>query len=86
MHDFSCPNPADMNFKLMKDTTSYYKENPKGVEVMCRAFEEVRDEARVQTQIEMIRNLIDTLKISTKQAMELLKISSEDQQKILAKI
>lgn len=82
MHDFSCPNPADMNFKLMKDTTSYYKENPKGVEVMCRAFEEVRE----QTQIEMIRNLIDTLKISTKQAMELLKISSEDQQKILAKI
>ena len=71
-----------MNFKLMKDTTSYYKENPKGVEVMCRAFEEVRE----QTQIEMIRNLIDTLKISTKQAMELLKISSEDQQKILAKI
>lgn len=49
---------------------------------MCRAFEEVRE----QTQIEMIRNLIDTLKISTKQAMELLKISSEDQQKILAKI
>lgn len=82
MHDFSCPNPADMNYKLMKDTTSYYKENPKGVEVMCRAFEEVRE----QTQIEMIRNLIDTLKISTKQAMELLKISSEDQQKILAKI
>ena len=90
MHDFSCPNPADMNYKLMKDTTSYYKEDPKGVEVMCRAFEEVRDEARdearVQTQIEMIRNLIDTLKISTKQAMELLKISSEDQQKISAKI
>ena len=52
MHDFSCWNPDDMNFELMKNTTRYYKEDPKGVDIMCRAFEEVRDEAREQGRAE----------------------------------
>ena len=45
MHDFSCWNPEDMNYSLMEETTRYYKETPEGVEYMCRAFEEVRNES-----------------------------------------
>ncbi len=45
MHDFCCCDPDDMEHPLMRETTKYYKENPKGVEIMCRAFEEVRDES-----------------------------------------
>ena len=46
MHDFSCWNPDDMHYELFRETTRYYKENPKGVETMCRAFEEVREQGR----------------------------------------
>ena len=90
MHDFSCWNPADMNFELMKDTTRYYKEDPKGVEIMCRAFEEVREEGiaqgKEQTQIEIIKNIMETMKVSAQQAMDMIKISAADQEKITMKL
>ena len=54
MHDFSCWDPDDMNYDLLKETTRYYKENPKGVEIMCRAFEETRNEKAIQ----IAKNLI----------------------------
>ena len=44
MHDFCCWNPDDMNYDLMKDAARYFKENPKGIEIMCRTFEEIRNE------------------------------------------
>ena len=44
MHDFSCSDPGRMNFPLMEETTRYYKETQEGVEYMCKAFEEVRNE------------------------------------------
>ena len=44
MHDFSCWDPDDMNYPLMEEATRYYKETEEGVEYMCKAFEEVRNE------------------------------------------
>ena len=45
MHDFNCTKADDMNFKLMADRTRYLKENPKGVNEMCRIMEDMRDES-----------------------------------------
>ena len=56
MHDFSCWNPDDMNYDLLREATRFYKENPKGVEIVCKAFEDTRDKAREQTLLDsMIR-------------------------------
>lgn len=55
MHDFSCWDPDEMEIELLRETTRYYKENPKGVEIMCRAFEETRNEKAIQ----IAKNLID---------------------------
>ncbi len=57
---------------------------------MCRAFEEVRDEARAEgiaeERIANIRNLMESLKITAQQAMDLLRISNSEQKELLAKI
>ena len=45
---------SDMNYDLLRVATRYYKENPKEVEIMCRAFEETRNEKAIQ----IARNLI----------------------------
>lgn len=45
MHDFNCTQASDMNFELMADRTRYLKENPKGVNEMCRVIEEMRNES-----------------------------------------
>ena len=55
MHDFGCWNPDDMNYDLMKEATRFYKENPKGVEIVCMAFEETRNEKAVR----IAKNLIE---------------------------
>jgi hypothetical protein len=90
MHDFSCWDPDEMSFDLLKSVTKYYKENPEGVKIMCRAFEETRNEAfskgREQERIDSIRNIMDSMNISADQAMTALKIPPEDQAKYLAKL
>ena len=90
MHDFSCWDPDEMSFDLLKSATKYYKENPEGVKIMCRAFEETRNEAfakgREQERIDSIRNIMDSMNISADQAMTALKIPPEDQAKYLAKL
>lgn len=45
MQDFTCTNPDDMNYPVLAQRVRYFKEDTKGVATMCRAFEEVREEA-----------------------------------------
>ena len=98
IHDFSCWDPDDMNYELFKETARYYKEDPKGVLIMCRAFEEVRQEGielgieqGIEQGIEMtrlnsIRNLMENLKISAQQAMDLIGVPNGEQAELAAKI
>ena len=86
MHDFSCWNPEDMNYALMEETTRYYKETPEGVEYMCRAFEEVRNESfsrgmrqgMQQNAVSNIRSLMANLNLTPKQAMDALSVPDEN--------
>lgn len=45
MHDFNCTKAEDMNYELMAERTRYLKENPKGVEYMCKIMEDMRNES-----------------------------------------
>ena len=58
MHDFSCTDADDMNFKLMADRTRYLKENPKGVSEMCKVIEDMRIQERRETMIEVAKKLL----------------------------
>ena len=76
MHDFSCWNPDEMSFELMKEAAKYYKENPEGVEFMCKAFEETRNEGiakgREQERLENIRTFMKKLNLSAEQVMNVM--------------
>ena len=94
LHDFFCWNPDDMNYDLLKETTRYYKEDPKGVAIMCEAFEEVRNEGRAegraegreQNRLESIQNLMKTMTLTAQQAMDALLIPAGEQADLLAKL
>ena len=45
MHDFNCTKADDMNFELMAERTRYLKEDPKGVNEMCKIMEDMRNES-----------------------------------------
>lgn len=86
MHDFNCTDADDMNYKLLADKTRYLKENPKGVELMCRSMEEMRNEAAREaakaTLILNIRTLMETLELSTEQTMDALRVPVEERTEI----
>ena len=46
MHDFSCKNPAEMNYKELADRVRFFKESKEGVAIMCKAIEDMRRQER----------------------------------------
>lgn len=45
MHDFSCTDAKDMYNKVLADRVRYFKEDQRGVEIMCREMEIMRNQA-----------------------------------------
>ena len=45
MHDFSCTNANDMHNKVLADRVRYFKEDERGVAIMCREMEIMRNQA-----------------------------------------
>lgn len=93
MHDFMCADPDEMYTPLLADKARYLKTDPKGVESMCKAMEELREESIQrgiqkgiekgidQNRVESIKNIMDGLKYTAEQAMDLLKIPFTEREK-----
>ena len=52
MHDFSCIDAKDMYYPVLADRVRYFKEDEKGVTFMCKAMEDMRNEARAEGRVE----------------------------------
>lgn len=70
MHDFNCTCADDMNFELLAERTKYLKENPKGVDEMCKAMEEMKNEAEYRKAIEIAKRMITRGKASLEEIAE----------------
>ena len=46
MHDFFCTDPDDMHYRELADKVRYFKEDEKGVAVMCKVMEDMRKESK----------------------------------------
>ena len=55
MHDFNCTQASDMVFPLMAEKTKYLKENPKGVNEMCKVMEDLRNESYAEGREEQAK-------------------------------
>lgn len=45
MHDFSCISAEDMYYQILADRVCYFKEDTEEVATMCKAMEDMRNEA-----------------------------------------
>ena len=86
MHDFLCSDPDEMKTKLLADRARYLKTDPEGVETMCKEMEKMRDDVEQRTMLTAIKNVMEGLKYTAQQAMDLLKIPAADQAKYLKKL
>ena len=85
MHDFLCSDPEDMYSELMAEKARYLKTDPKGVETMCKVMEDMRNDVEQRTEyktnIEAIKNIMEGFKVTSQQAMDVLKIPVSEQPK-----
>lgn len=62
MHDFSCTEASDMYYAELATKVRYFKEDEKGVETMCKAMEDMRNEAAAKAveidRIEMAKSML----------------------------
>jgi len=92
MHDFFCTNPDDMYYEVLAETVRYFKESEEGVQIMCRAMEEMRFEvAQAATMkaneraakevkkmnIQYIQRVMQGFACTVEQAMDVLSIPME---------
>lgn len=78
MHDFSCINAKDMNYKILADRVRYFKEDAKGVAAMCKAMEDMRNEAAREERLIMAQRLVKLEKLSYEEIAEIAELSVEE--------
>lgn len=78
MHDFSCTDAKDMKYKILADRVRYFKEDEKGVATMCKAMEEMRNEAVKEERVEVARQLLELGKLSYEEIAKIAKMTIEE--------
>ena len=86
INDFLCSDPDDMLTPLLAEKARYLKTDPRGVDLMCKAMEQMREDVEQRTTLNAIKNIMEGLKYTAQQAMDLLKIPVSDQPKYLSKL
>ena len=87
MHDFSCTNPEDMNYEVLAKSARYFKQNEKGVAVMCKIMEDMRNQAAQDKVKEKAILMLKCGKISLDEIQIFFsELSDEEIEKIRAEI
>ena len=85
MHDFSCTNPDDMNYEALAKKARYYKQDEKGVAVMCKIMEDMRNEAAREAALdnarETARRMIKKGKMSLEEIADYVPVLTLDELK-----
>lgn len=80
MHDFSCTNPYEMKYPILAERVKYFKKDEEGISIMCKAMEEMRNEAAYKAAYKAayevnIKNAIRMLKIGKLSIEEITEIT-----------
>lgn len=78
MHDFSCTDAKNMNYKILADRVRYFKEDEKGVATMCRAMEEMRNETAHEKAVQIAERMLKSGKLSYEEIAEFAELTVEE--------
>lgn len=78
MHDFRCTSAVDMFYQELAKPVRHFKETEGGRSQVCKAMEERIDRERIETLFDVIKSLMESMKISAEQAMTAMSISDAD--------
>lgn len=82
VHDFRCEKSADMFYEEFSKSVKHFKETEGGRRAMCEAViaygNQRAEEERLDTLLDSVKNLMQSMKWTADQAMAALKISQDD--------
>ena len=84
MHDFSCTSAKDMYYEVLAERVHYFKEDEKGVAVMCKAMEDMRNEAKLEERKEIACSLLADGELSYEKIAKHTGFTVEEIQKLAA--
>ena len=86
MHDFSCTSAEEMHYQILADRVRYFKEDTEGVATLCKAMEDMRNEAAREAEkmkaIRMARLMIEDGKLSYEDIAMYTELTLEEVEKI----
>ena len=89
MHDFRCLSSVDMFYPALAKQVRYFKETEGGQDIMCQVFEKLAekraDEKVLAEKAKLVKNLMETMRLTAEQAMEAMKISETDKEVLTTK-
>ena len=78
MHDFSCTSAKDMYYEVLANRVQYFKEDEKGVAVMCKVMEDMRNEAARENSLETARSLLLIGKLTYEEIAQATKLTVDE--------
>ena len=78
MYDFYCTDAEKMNYKLLADRVRYFKEDEKGVATMCRAMEEMRNEAERAKAIKDAKGMLLSGKLTYEEIAKIAELTIDE--------
>ncbi len=85
MHDFGCKESKDIYYPELAKGVKHFKEEG-GRKIMCEAVEKYGDKRVLDKQIEMIKNLMESMKWTAEQAMSAMQISDKDKNILMKRL
>lgn len=82
MHDFSCIDAADMYYGTLADRVRFFKESKEGIEIMCRAMEDMRNQTLKEGMINVAKKMLEDGTITLEKIAEFVGLSVEEVKKI----
>ena len=68
MQDFWCKRGEEMNYEVLAERVSFFKEKKEGVNQMCEILDEVKRESKLETLVDLVKDGAIPLDIAAKKA------------------
>ena len=68
MQDFWCKRGEEMNYEVLAERVSFFKEKKEGVNQMCEILDEVKRESKLETLVDLVKDGTIPLDIAAKKA------------------
>ena len=84
MHDFSCTDAADMYYETLANRVRFFKESKEGIEIMCRAMEDMRNQTLKEGMINVAKKMLEDGTITLEKIAEFVDLSVDEVRKLKA--